>query len=331
MKLRNLTLSLLLLIASAAIMPEQAQAQWSKKLKKKLEKKAGELLGNGKEESKTDEEPAVTNTSQQEVADSVNMAAQEAQAMENLGSLFGMNSGEPIELPDSYEFSSNIVMYMTMYDENGNKKSENGSSAQYTYLFPKSEEADYLGMKMTDLKSGKEQGTMVISGGQMVSFTEQNGQKIALSIPFDQFQGPMGQSETENPDETPSFKKTGKSKDILGYTCAEYLMENSEMKSNLWIANGMQKQAKHMQQMFLAFAKSNQKTPEMEEAMGKGMMLAMDSFDKKTKVTTSVIAKEINLDKAFTFSTKGYEMMNMGSMMKKMMEQPKDEEAGDKN
>jgi hypothetical protein len=195
----------------------------------------------------------------------------------------------------------------------------------FQYLFPKNAESKYLGMKMTGMESMKEANMegmmMVMDNGKMISFIEQSNMKLVNVMVIPDVEEDSGEEddffggEEEAKKEVPEFKKTGKTKTILGYTCHEYLTETEEYTMTSWVAPDLKQQTNGMSAMFLAMNKNAKMNDSAFNSTDMGLMLEMKSINKKDNETFIMTATEINLDKSTKFSTEGYQQLNINNMM----------------
>ncbi len=300
------------LIGAFTLSPQAAQAQFGKKLKKKLEKKAGQILGVGGKETSGESTPSQPSSNDSTQNDSLQ------QAMPDLSGLFG---GSNVKLPDSYDFTSDMLLEVAFYDKNGKGKEDETST--FRYLFP--EDADYLGMKVEMLNPDDntvENTTMIISENQMITLGEREGSKMAIVMPMGgQGAATTGSQDTEiSEGEEINFSKTGRTKDILGYSCDEYEGEDSEMTFKFWLATDLDNLGEQMLSTFSNFSTQMRSKDQMKfnkMPLGEGMILEAETYYKESGEKSIMTTKEINLDRKTSISTSGYQVMDMNGFMKK--------------
>lgn len=156
----------------------------------------------------------------------------------------------------------------------------------------------------------------------IVTLMNTGGQKMATSTSLDQgqYQKMMEDNENSNADKEgkmPTFKKTGNTKTISGYSCDEYKVEHSEIENGsevtYWITDEADfdwvKSLSNMSGM-------NKQMPDMSFGAGypeDGSIIQMVVTEKNGEYTLMTIT-DIEQDKDITISTKGYTFMNMGNM-----------------
>ena len=106
----------------------------------------------------------------------------------------------------------------------------------------------------------------------------------------------------------PTITKTGNSRVIAGYRCDEYKITEPDVDgySDVWITKDLNIKA-DKQYWNKAGMPGYYGYPEFEG----GVMLAMDSFDKKNNLKVKMETKEINEKVNNSISTKGYTLMQM--------------------
>lgn len=131
--------------------------------------------------------------------------------------------------PGSYNFTFETVTKVTVPDQN----------RSYTMSYLLNPNADYIAIKadMSEYSDEEMDGESIIvmDKGSAHVFVETNGMKMRMS------NGMMGQK-VENPTgqmanyDYTKLTKTGNTKTILGATCYEYKMSDSNVKINFWVA-----------------------------------------------------------------------------------------------
>lgn len=144
--------------------------------------------------------------------------------------------GEPVDTEDQYEFFGHLVLEMVSTNAKG--KTEDPFQLK-SYL---SESTDYTGMELIDPKNPKATTTMVfdVKNQASVVFLDNKGEKssFAYKMDMDELDKMVDEeieSNTEEYDVT--IEKTGKSKDILGYTCEEYHVVSEDGEGYYWITD----------------------------------------------------------------------------------------------
>lgn len=157
------------------------------------------------------------------------------EGLEALQRMMGDGSAN-VEVADSYTFSSAVVIHLTSTDNN-NKKTE----MDMRMLFP--EEDSYYGIELIDFNGSKgktPQAFMIFDylNYKMISLMEESGQKMGFAMDLNMQQiEEWEEAEVNEELEDLSFTKTGKTKNILGYSCEHYLIETAEGKGDYWVSS----------------------------------------------------------------------------------------------
>ncbi|WP_162416114.1 DUF4412 domain-containing protein [Cyclobacterium roseum] len=145
-----------------------------------------------------------------------------------------------VETESAYSFSGIAVMEIESTDEKGK------ASEPITFHSFLSDNPDYFGMEFIDPddKNSKEKSVIIMDHKNQatVMLMENDEEKSSMAFSID-WGGMMEAAETaETPEESPTvsedfqFEKTGNTKDILGYTCEEYIVVSDEAEGSYWIS-----------------------------------------------------------------------------------------------
>lgn len=142
---------------------------------------------------------------------------------------------------------------------------------------------------------------------QMITLVDASGMKMAMVMKMDP-EAYQNDDEPSNTEDIPEYKKTGRSKEILGYTCDEYIMEDEDQTMQMWMSREV---VVDLFQAFSAYAMQNkaQTAPQPEMEMS-GTMMEMTSTSKKhSKEKTVWKITKIEQDVNTSISTEGYSVM----------------------
>tara|TARA_R110002049_G_scaffold294407_1_gene481019 strand:- start:3397 stop:4158 length:762 start_codon:yes stop_codon:yes gene_type:complete len=212
-----------------------------------------------------------------------------------------------VKVEESYSFSKSIVYETYEINSSGKNKKVN----KIEMLF--SEGGESFGIKMLEEK-GKPVKKMVtilldISADVMITLMEDKpGEKsgVAIKIPKKGLKLPGMNSEK---DEDVTLTKTSETRLIKGYTCTKYIGNSKDASSVSWVADDLDMSfAAVFHDLFKSKSPSFDKMPE-------GAMLEAISTDKDGNKTV-MEAVEVNTNTTLTLSTKEYNVMSMGQMMK---------------
>ncbi|ERM84549.1 hypothetical protein P872_24330 [Rhodonellum psychrophilum GCM71 = DSM 17998] len=142
-----------------------------------------------------------------------------------------------VEVEPSYSFTGYSLMEITGKDEKG----RDIDPVQIKSFFSTNEA--FMGMEIENPEKKKGEGNSVMiydfNRNATIILIESEGQRSRMAYGFDFEKMSAGLPEGTLADTTAledySFKKTGRSKVILGHSCAEYQMENEDGTADFWI------------------------------------------------------------------------------------------------
>ncbi|BAO75181.1 DUF4412 domain-containing protein [Winogradskyella sp. PG-2] len=187
--------------------------------------------------------------------------------------------------PGTYQFTFETKVKVTVSEQN--------RSYEMSYLLNPNEA--YMGI-MVDMGAYSDEeiageSIIVMDKGNSHIFVETQGMKMQMSqnmMGGQQMQNPTDQM--ENYDYT-NLKKTGKTKTILGATCYEYTMSDSDVKMNLWVAPDI-----NLPNWFI-----------QNQEILKGHIMEYTAASKEGNMTSETIAINDNINK--TINPKDYRKM----------------------
>jgi hypothetical protein len=163
---------------------------------------------------------------------------------------------------------------------------------------------------------GSDKSTIIFDtkNSAMLILTDSDGEKTGFATSIDpEAMADMAEDyaeeeDIEESDLTPyNMKKTGKSKDILGYNCDEYLMEDESSEVHMWVS---EKLGKEMRKEWL----KNKQTfgaMFMHAYALNGMVLEYDMMDKENGKKTIMLVTKIDMNHNHSVATGGYTVMSM--------------------
>ncbi len=178
----------------------------------------------------------IQNAAAQGVENATTNRARNASEKATNDALDGMFGGmmEPASTESDYSFTGYMVIEVTSTDKKG--KSEDPVQMQYLL----SSNTDFTGMAFEDPKKKSTKTTTIMDtkNQAMVILLDDEGKRssMAMKLNYDKIQG-MVDEEAEKQIEQPDYKitKTGNTKEILGYTCEEYLVETEDGNGQYWV------------------------------------------------------------------------------------------------
>lgn len=206
----------------------------------------------------------------------------------------------------SYSFDAYIQMEISNYKKNGSLDDQvmydnyvNKTKADYAMVF----------------RDGNDQSTIIFDtkNSAMLILSDSDGEKTGFATTIDpEAMAEMAEDyaeeeETVDLDDAYNIKKTGKSKNILGYKCDEYLTEDESTEIHMWVSEelgkDMRKEWLKNKQTFGAMF--------MHAHALNGMVLEYDLLDKENGKKTIMLVTKIDLNHSHSVATGGYTVMSM--------------------
>jgi NAD kinase len=213
---------------------------------------------------------------------------------------------ENVDYETNYSFDAYVQMEISNYKKNGNLDDQmlydnyvNKTKADYAMVF----------------KDGGDQSTIIFDtkNSAMLILTESDGEKTGFATSVDpeamaDMVEEYAEEDTEEADlSLYNMKKTGKTKNILGYLCEEYLVEDEENEVRMWVSEKLGKELRkdwmRNQQTFGAMF--------MHAYALNGMVLEYDLLDKDNGKKTIMLVTEIDMNHSHSVNTGSYAIMSM--------------------
>ncbi|HPF51919.1 MAG TPA: DUF4412 domain-containing protein [Draconibacterium sp.] len=222
-------------------------------------------------------------------------------------------SGEPVPIENSYSFSKLVQMHIEMYDSEENKTS-NGEFI--TRLNPDKGSLAYE--VVSDDRGGNDQGLFIIDtkNKAMILLSDKDGEKTGVVYGLGTFFEDVKNTDDGDyqTDETiedveflhPDIKKTGKTKNIAGYKCEQYLYNTDDVDSEFWITDELKTSDRD-------FFSTLFKTSVMTYGMGYGYVMESTSKDKATGSTSKMQVTKVDNNASSTFNLSNYQITNLGT------------------
>lgn len=228
-----------------------------------------------------------------------------------LNSMSGSSSD--VEIADVYSFKTSVDIRVTSFD-----KKQKSSEMNMRMLFPPEESGDpYYAVELLDMQDDDTEvpNNLVIFdylNFKMISLINSGGEKMGFTMELSQDQiDEWTEAEEEGNDEKVEFKKTGETKDILGYSCEQYVFESSDSEGEFWVSND--KDLKIGMALNAMSQNDKKKSYDMPDEYPDGAILEMnytDSDGSGMNWLATAIDKSLNK----TIRTEGYTFMNLGKM-----------------
>ena len=212
---------------------------------------------------------------------------------------------ETYELSGSYKYQFKIDWEMT---------SEKDDPMEMSQLI--SEDGKHFAMEMHNQKRKKdEKGVFIydIENSEMIILMESEKQAIITSMDIAE----EVMEETYEEDSNFSWTRTGKKKQILGYTCYQYTYSNDDGKGEIWITKELKYSNydlySYMQQA--SRRKKKQTMPASWEQLKDGFALETINIDKKGK-EIRMLVKSIDENANIEINVDGYQAMKFSGKIK---------------
>jgi hypothetical protein len=296
---------------------KKAAERLEQKTEDRLDKKADERI----DKSLDSMEESVTSDNQGTPSPAKDTDAANQKRMGNLLGKMGISS-EPVKYGDSYTFNSSMRINIKTIDKKG-KVVNDGEMISYL-----SEDDKYMAYEFVsgdiNVEAGdapKNKGLFILDYDNHATLilSEENNQKTGvaygLSEDFVQsasdeedFEAIESSSDEADLDYTPSnIKKTGRTKDILGYKCQEYEYEDENTRGSFWLTKDYKSpRSSAIPSMFNWTAVTFGGTS--------GFLMASESTDLESGEKSTMEVTEINSNKNTSFNTQNYEITNLGSI-----------------
>lgn len=251
------------------------------------------VFRKGKKKDKSASEQAPEQTSDNETSSTSTTESQAA---------YGMFGASSAELKSNYDFDHQVDMRIESFDKKG--KSEGVQTMQMYF----SDSETHVGVKA--IMEGMNSVSIIdMTKYQMIMLMDMGGSKMAMAIDFDPSKFATEVETTDDATDV-NFRKTGRTKTILGYSCDEYIMEDESNTVEFWVTREEQLD------LFKAFGAMG--------ASGKGaggfssvteypmgMTMEFTSTEKKNGEKATMQVTKIQRNINYSISTAGYSLMNM--------------------
>jgi hypothetical protein len=215
----------------------------------------------------------------------------------------GVSDNVPYE--QTYKFDTYVQMEVRDFNKNGK---ETDYILYDSYV---SKDAVDYAMVYTDKK---DQTTIIFDSknSAVLILTNSDGEKMGIATEVDP-ETMAEEFEEEEEMETLKPYKTGKSKQILGYSCDEYLIENDQMETHMWVCDKLGKQIrKEMLAQTSTFGAIF-----VHAAYADGMVMEYEELEKESGDRSVMLVTDVDLNRSHTISTREYPVMGI--------RQPKDD------
>lgn len=220
---------------------------------------------------------------------------------------------QSIPVEESYTFDNKILYQMEIITDG------NPSKVNYEMWFSNKREYMATRVESNDSSDNRDMPSSMLSildekNKAMIILMEE--QKFAQILSMDQIKNVAVQENVQDSVNTVfnAIQKTGSVKDILGYTCEEFISKNDTNTFSFWVTEELDLFQKNMFFNLSSSLGGNSFTNVPDEAKGVMMEMHFEDSKRKEKGTMTVIDIE-TLEK--TIQTKDYQLMSLGQYMSK--------------
>lgn len=290
---------------------ERAASKAKEKLEQKAEKKAEQKIDESVEKQAAGN---VSDGTDRAATPGESSAQRDQRRMQGILKGIGL-SGEPVPIEDSYSFSSRIQMHMETRDKN-NKITSEGEFI--TYMNP--DQLNFAYEILSGEMNNKGKGIFIVDMKNKASvfLSEEEGTRkgIVYGLDFNPEENVI-QEESVNSDKdtrnmeslNPNLKKTGRTKQIAGYPCEEFVYEDPENEGEIryWLTDNLNMKTN-------SYMGSVLKSSLWTTGVTSGFLMESESLDKKTGEKSLMQVTEVNSSAGKKFLMADYQITNLGNI-----------------
>jgi hypothetical protein len=207
-----------------------------------------------------------------------------------------MSGGKKVKPKPEYNFAGSMKFQVTATNDG------KASKGEQMWYFPTGNESIF-GISMNMGQGTTMRGVIDYADKSMIMFMED--QKMVMGIPLD-LDKTMKDIQNDPKMKVSAPKKTGKTKTILGYKCDEWITENADYISSVWMTDKLPINSTSFYKIMAQQLAKSTGTP-MPTDM-KGVPLEVQATNKKEGDKYSMVCTEVS-NKPTKFSTAGYKTM----------------------
>ena len=293
---------------SAQSLMERMAKKAAQKLEQKTEDRIDQKIDKGIDKSLDGVEESVKSDNKESPSSSTNSEENTQKKLEEMMKKMGISS-DPVVYADTYIFTSSMKINIKTVNKKG-KTISDGEMVSYLSQNDKQMAYEFVSGDIDVKNAPKNKGVIILDFANQSTLILSNDNKeksgIAYGIP-DLFKENANSESFDNEDTTPIYKKTGRTKSILGYKCDEYEYSDESTKGTFWVTNDYKAaRSSGLPALFnrtgVTFGNAN------------GFLMASESTNLKSGEKSSMEVTEINPKQEVRFSTKEYQITNMGSI-----------------
>jgi hypothetical protein len=216
--------------------------------------------------------------------------------------LSAMLGGKNCEIDDSYRFNHSFTTQINTWSKKGKEemrmKTRNMMDSK----------GETIGVEVLEMSNAEMPPSTIImhpAKNQMITLINQAGSKMAMCLALDNpMLQQMGQDYSKDESKMSEWRKTGKTRSILGYTCEEWAAEDKQTDYSFWIAQNVDIPI----DLFYRSVREQRNSPLSLGGLlvDKGMLMAMETSSKKNQERMTMEVVELKPSINTTVSTAGY-------------------------
>lgn len=293
--------------ANAQSLMERMAKKAAQKLEQKTEDRIERKIDEGIDRSLDNVEESVKSDNKESQSSTNNSEENSQKKLDEMMKRMGISS-EPVVYADSYIFTSSMKMNIKTVDKKG-KTLSNGDMV--SYLSPNNNQMAYEFVSgNVDVKNAPQNKGVIIldfANHSTLILSNDNNEKTGIAYGTPDLFKEVSEVEDFDKDDVPTnYKKTGRTKSILGYKCEEYEYADETTKGSFWLTNDYKAtRSSGLPALFnrigVAFGNAN------------GFLMSSESTDLKSGEKSIMEVTEINPKQEVGFNTKEYQITNVGS------------------
>ena len=310
----SLILSLIMLsvnISNAQSFLDRVKKKAKEKIEERVDEKVDEEIDKGFDKLENSIDSMTNNETENSESTDIGQSAMQGRMSSLMGNM-GM-SGEPVPVEDKYIFKQLVQMHIEMYDSEENQTS-NGEFI--THLNPETGNLAYE--IVSDDFGDNDQGLFIIDtkNKAMIMLNNKDGEKTGIVYGmgtfFEDIQDVEMDDEYEDEDMPnmeylhPEIKKTGKTKNISGYKCEQFVYDTEEVESEFWITDELKTSDRD-------FFSTLFKTSAVTHGMGYGYVMESITKDKETGSVNKMQVTRVDKSAKSSFELSAFEITNLGT------------------
>lgn len=296
-----------LLERAASKARQKLEQNAEKKVEEKIDKKIDEAI---EKQAREKEEAGQNRTS------SEGESSEQRDQRRMQGILKGIGiSGEPVPIEGSYSFSSKIQMHMVTRDKNDKITSQ---GELITYMNP--DQVNFAYEILSGDLDNKGKGIFIVDMKNKATLflSEEEGERkgIVYGLDFPSEENAL-QEEAGNADQdlrdiesiNPYIKKTGRTKQIAGYPCEEYVYDDPENDGEIryWLTDKLNLKTNN-------YLGSALKSTLWTGGATAGFLMESEAVDKESGEKSLMQVTEVNTSAGKKFTMADYQITNLGNI-----------------